>query len=244
MRKPLIIGNNVFIFKKDALQYFKSILNKYDFFESLNPVDFEDVLALSNINSPYDFVKDEKDILKEKAFLKVIDIRIAKLKYNTKSFELIYSDLSNRTFSYIHRITKPKNLYLSAFLRACREAANQDLHRVKRAYFKKYSKKGWVKCQETGKLSKWEDLVIDHRQPNTFSIIVDRFIELNKIDLSKVDYISAGDAALRFKDDEIAIKFRKYHKSKAKLRIVRKECNSSRAYLAKTQDQNNDLKVK
>lgn len=38
-----------------------------------------------------------------------------------------------------------------------------------------------MKCQETGKLLKWEQLNVDHRQPNTFSIIVDRFVELRNI---------------------------------------------------------------
>ena len=38
-----------------------------------------------------------------------------------------------------------------------------------------------MKCQETGKLLKWEQLNVDHRQPNTFSIIVDRFVGLGNI---------------------------------------------------------------
>ena len=54
----------------------------------------------------------------------------------------------------------------------------------------KYPQKGQAKSQETGKLLNWEELNIDHRQPNTFSVIVDRFIELNNINLKGMEYFS------------------------------------------------------
>lgn len=50
-----------------------------------------------------------------------------------------------------------------------------------------------VKCQETGELCKWEELVVDQRQTNTFSIIVDRFIELHNIDINSIEYIEIID---------------------------------------------------
>jgi len=43
-----------------------------------------------------------------------------------------------------------------------------------------------VKCQESGELLSWKELVIDHRQLNTFSVIVDRFIEVFKNNISAV----------------------------------------------------------
>jgi len=41
MRKPLLIGNNVFLTKKEALGYYKVILNSYNFGESLSDKDYE-----------------------------------------------------------------------------------------------------------------------------------------------------------------------------------------------------------
>jgi hypothetical protein len=74
-------------------------------------------------------------------------------------------------------------------------------------------------------LSLWVELNVDHRQPNTFSVIVDRFIELYGIDLSIVEYIETIDNVYLFKDDNLTKKFRQYHKEKANLRLVRKDKN-------------------
>jgi hypothetical protein len=130
---------------------------------------------------------------------------------------------------------------LSKFRESCREAIQEDLRNVKLAYFKKLSKKGKVKCQETGLLLKWEDLVVDHRQPNTFSIIVDRFVELNQLNLEKIEYIEIVDGANEIADNELKEKFRKYHNEKANLRIVKKELNLGRSYQARVVRQKKDL---
>lgn len=93
-------------------------------------------------------------------------------------------------------------------------------------------------------LSKWEDLVIDHRQPNTFSIIVDRFKEVNNINVSEVEYLHSEDFGLIFKNVDFNNAFRNYHKEKANLRIVRKECNSSRIGLSRIKRTSKDLTIK
>jgi len=115
---------------------------------------------------------------------------------------------------------------------------------IKKKYFFHNSKKGYVKCQETGIESKWEDLAVDHRQPNTFSVIVDRFKELNRIDVSNIEFEFNEDNMLVFKDKELTELFRNYHKEKANLRIVRKECNLSRTGMARIKRTNNDLTIK
>ena len=48
MRKPLVIGDKTFQFKKDAVIYYREILNKYNFEESLNDLDFNDLIDLLN----------------------------------------------------------------------------------------------------------------------------------------------------------------------------------------------------
>ena len=201
-------------------------------------------MALAKIDSSYHslITRTEKYISKN---LDVVSIQIAKIKkYNVKCFELIFEDTTTKTFSYVHRINQPQNIHYSAFLRVCRSVVQEDLRIVKQQYFDQYSIKGQVKCQETKKLSKWEELVIDHRQPNTFSMIVDRFIEINNIDITKIEYTTGGgDIDMKFSDSKLAEDFKKYHKEKALLRIVRKECNSTRSPMAKSRLQNKDLVI-
>ena len=64
-----------------------------------------------------------------------------------------------------------------------------------------------VKCQETGKLAKFEELNVDHRQPNTYSVIVDRFLELHEIDLEKIEYLQIDGAPNELKDGNIKQEF-------------------------------------
>src|SRR5690554_7398176 len=116
--------------------------------------------------------------VKEKIGVGIDKIRIAKVQFNTKSFELVRIDGSTEYFSYTKRINSPKSNF-TKFKEACRQAIQDDLRSVKLEYFQKHSKNGKVKCQESNELVKYEELNIDHRLPNTFSVIVDRFIEIN-----------------------------------------------------------------
>ena len=134
----------------------------------------------------------------------------------------------------------PENL----FYIACRNSIHNDIRAVKQEFFDKNSVKGQVKCQETGLLSRWSELVVDHRQPNTFSVIVDRFKEINRIELDTIEYTSDDQNHIIFKDVNWTEQFKKYHMEKASLRIVRTECNSSRTGLARIKRTSKDLTVK
>lgn len=92
--------------------------------------------------------------------------------------------------------------------------------------------------------SKWTELDVDHRQPNTFSIIVDRFKEVNRINLDDIEYTSNEQNHIIFKDENLTHDFKKYHKEKASLRIVRKECNSSRSGMARIKRSTKDFTIK
>ena len=49
MRKPLIIGDKTYQFKKDASNHYRTILNSYDFGQPLNEEDFNDLIDLLEI---------------------------------------------------------------------------------------------------------------------------------------------------------------------------------------------------
>lgn len=232
MKAPITIGEKVFKYKKGALQYFKTMLNSYNFGDIISKSDQNDIVALLLQN----------DTREHKVGSGIKEIRIAKVQFGTKCFEIVRNDNSIEQFSYtlcINGDRKP----LTIFNTACRNSIYQDLRSVKQAYFDKHSSKGKVKCQETGILSSWEELNIDHRQPNTFSIIIDRFLEVNDINLSKLQYTKSEDNKIQFLDEELANRFRQYHRDKANLRIVRKENNLSRSHQARIKQQKKDLKI-
>lgn len=242
------IGNKEFKFKKDALNYYKEILNSYDFGEILSDEHYNDIIDLLNYDITYtdnhpDFEDKETDTDENDDYI-IENVRIGKVQFNTKCFELLYKNGETDYISYRLRITKPKENLYDDFRQAARNAIHNDIRSVKQEYFDNYSKKGIVPCQETGVKSNWSELVVDHRQPNTFSVIVDRFIELNKIDLKKVEYITDENNFYLFKDKELSENFKNYHKEKAVLRIVRKECNSSREHQGRIKEQKKDLKIK
>ncbi|NCC99678.1 MAG: DUF3223 domain-containing protein [Bacteroidia bacterium] len=227
------IGNIDFKTKKDALNYYKEILNLYKIGETLSEKDKEKIIDLLKIHP--DFSRKFSNGIKE--------IIIEKIpKYNSKAFHILDNNSELEAFSYIKCINGNKPP-LTIFSSTCRDIVQDDINNVKLQYFKDNSKNGEVKCQETGELCKWDDLVIDHRQPNTFSVIVDRFIEVNQIDITTIKYIEIFDGVYKFKEDVICEKFREYHKEKANIRIVKKCINSGRAYQGRVKKQKKDLKI-
>ena len=54
-------------------------------------------------------------------------------------------------------------------------------------------------------------------------MIVDRFKELNKIDVNTIEYTTDSHNHVVFQDASLAKAFVAYHKEKARLRLVRKE---------------------
>lgn len=232
MRKKIEIGEREFATKKDALNHFKTILNSYEFGMNLNKDDLKDILDLLETHPN----------VKEKIGVGIEYVRIAKVQYNTKSFELVRTDGSTEFFSYTKRINAPKT-YFTKLREACRQAIQEDLRNVKLAYFDRFSKKGQVKCQESGDLAKYEELNVDHRQPNTFSVIVDRFVELNKLDLKKINYLQIDGGPNELADENLKEEFRQYHRDKANLRIVKKSLNLGRSFQARVNRQKKDLTI-
>ncbi len=259
MRNPLPIGQKEYKFKKDALAYYQQILNSYSFGQSLSTLDLDDLVDLINYDSDitktnnniHDYLDDvvtnvvENSEVVEKAEEEVFieDIKVSRVQYDTKCFEVFLSDKTSWCLSYILMINNTHYPPEKLFQKACRNTIASDLRSVKQEYFNKNSIKGQVKCQETGILSRWEELVVDHRQPNTFSMIVERFKEAKNIDLDSVDYQTDDQNLLQFYEPELADNFRTYHKEKSSLRIVRKECNSSRSGMARVKRSSKDLLI-
>ncbi len=232
MKPPIIIRDKIFKYKKDALLYFKTKLNSYEFGEILNKEDTADVIALLL----------ENETRKDKVGCGIKEIRIGKVQFGTKCFQIIRNDLTSENFSYVYCINGDLKPF-TKFSHACRNAIHEDLHNVKQKYFDQNSIKGKVKCQETGILSSWTELNVDHRQPNTLSVIIDRFIELHNINLNNIRYETDENNKRVLADKDLENKFRDYHMKKANLRIVRKEKNLGRSYQGRVKKQKKDLRI-
>lgn len=256
MRKPLIIGDKVYKTKKEAVSHYRTILNSYEFGQYLSNEDYIELIALLEYEE-LDY-QDEADLIEDKSVdlftsvqddeanvheLSITNIRIGRAQFNTKCFEVIYSDDTSCFMSYLMIINNTQYTSEKLFYTACRNSIHEDIRAVKQRFFDINSKKGLVKCQETGVLSKWTELVVDHRQPNTFSIIVDRFKELNKIAIDSIEYTTSEQNHIIFEDKILSESFKEYHKEKANLRIVRSGCNSSRTGMGRLKRSSRDLTI-
>ncbi len=255
MRKPIKIGDVTFKYKKDAIAYYRAILNSYNFGESLTDEDYykvfdlleygrfwcneDDVAEVFELPDATEDIEDDDD-----SSLTIEDIKVSKVQFNTKCFELYYSDGASQYISYLMIINQKRFTADELFNIACRNSVHSDVRAVKQKFFDEHSVKGKVRCQESNILSTWTELVVDHRQPNTFSMIVDRFKELNEIDVNAIEYTSDDQNHVVFQDVNLADTFISYHKEKARLRLVRKEINSSRSGMGRVKMSTMDLTIK
>ncbi len=249
MKRTITIGERTFASKKEAIAFYREMLNSYNSNESLNDSDFDAIIDLLKYDLSFHEHKDAGEKDKEsipdskEGEITITDIKITEVQFKTNCFEVVYSDLDSQYISHRLIIERPKLNPFRLFSRACRTAVQKDIRSVKQAYFDKHSVKGVVPCQETGVKSSWKELAVDHRQPNTFSVIVDRFIEINQLNIESIEYSSNENNEMIFKDYQLSERFRLYHKEKSTLRIIRKEANSKRATMAKLKLQKNDLQI-
>lgn len=211
-KNKLLIGTKNFKTKKEALEYYKIILNFYIPMQELNDNDFEDIKNL--------YLYDKK--LEDMQIKKIIVDNHTKYK-NVKCFYLIFNDDVKEIFSYrlaINGCLSKEQL----FSNACRESISIRLKGLKRKIFKNRP----VKCAISTRELEWEEAHIDHKNPLTFSVIVKAFIAVNNIDINTVEYIN-NNGLIFFKDNNLAISFDEFHKKMAVLRIISKEENLKRS---------------
>ncbi|MDI9593468.1 MAG: DCL family protein [Bacteroidota bacterium] len=115
----MIIRNIEFKHKKDALAYFKNIVNSYEPIQTINDNDFKDLVELIE-NHP------DKE---EKIVCGIKKNQVIKVRYKTKYFELIRKDGSTEVFSYRKRINGESNP-LAKFRKTCSETISEDLRNV------------------------------------------------------------------------------------------------------------------
>ena len=108
MKKKFRIGQKEYKFKKDAVAHYRTILNAYDFGQSLNDSDFDDLIDLLNyayFNDLAEMENSEQNIEEERDGdnniidneeeineddLEIEDIKVARVQFNTKCFEVFF----------------------------------------------------------------------------------------------------------------------------------------------------------
>ena len=227
--KPVEIGEYNWDYQKDALAYYGGILNAYGVGDVLGDKDFDDIFNL---------VKNHPSA-PAKIGVGVQEIFVGSDGYAGKCFHIRRTDGSVENFSYKKAVVGQAGPF-TLFSKACRKAVEPDIIQVKDRVF---AEKEQIKCQETGVLLTKDEVHLDRRQPNTFSVIVDRFIELEDMDLETVAYESAGEYGRTFQDQGLADRFRAYHKKKATLRVVSRDINARRSHMGRVQPQKKDLTI-
>lgn len=175
MRKPLTIGDKIFNSKKDAISYYREILNYYGYEKSLSDNHFNDLIDLLDydysfyvneegfreievsINDDVNIFYEESEDLQLKLDLdeeikeqdiRIIDIKVTRFDYSHKCFKIIYNNYTSEIFSYLMIIQRPKQNPETVFNFVCRELVRNDIFDIKRKYFEENSVNGLVKCQE------------------------------------------------------------------------------------------------
>jgi hypothetical protein len=148
----------------------------------------------------------------------------------TDCFWLERRDGTRTDFSYITCANaRAKPLY-QEFAEACRQAVQPSLKTAKRKHFETHGDaEGKVPCEITRQMVGPDESHLDHKKPMTFQVIVATFIAANGIEL-KADMLSRkADAQFvtTFVDEELKRKFCEYHKSVARLRIIKARENLS-----------------
>ncbi len=226
-RFAITIGDTTFASKTAALQFYKEILNKYDFNEIITDDDAKHLLVLSlkeegkpeDINKlseeiVADFSKNNND--KDWDFHGVMVDRHLDFR-TTKCFYFFGEDKEGKfkdIFSYRMAINgQPSDMQI--FSRACRFTVYDRIRKFKIQQFKNRP----VRCAISNIVVEWEECQVDHKAPLTFSVIVKSFLVANDLDISKIEY-TYSNSRENFADTDIAEKFYEFHRKMAVLRIA------------------------
>jgi|APCry4251928276_1046603.scaffolds.fasta_scaffold40343_3 hypothetical protein len=231
-RFAVTIGNKTFSSKTSALKFYKEILNKYNFGETLSDEDAIHLIALGvkEEGTPeeiaeyaqdciYGYESDDEEYNKwftENRITSVVVDRHPDFRTTKCFFFLGKTEGKDEKdiFSYRMAINGlPTDI--QTFSRACRFTVHDRIRKFKMQQFKNRP----VQCVISGEIVEWEECQVDHKSPLTFSVIVKSFIVANNLDISKIEY-TYSNSREKFADEAIAEKFYEFHKNMAVLRIV------------------------
>ncbi|HAS6313649.1 TPA: DCL family protein [Vibrio vulnificus] len=209
-KQPIELPSIKFDSKREAITFFKEMLNKYEDRETLNDTDtvylYELLMRHPKLGDKW--LVGIKRFYKDKA-----------KDYPTKCFHLERVDDSTSDFSYLDCINGTDRTPFNNFYNACRSAISERLIKEKTEIFKF----GNVHCFKTGELLSINDCEYRHVEI-PFKEIIDRFIQAKDLTISNDLIVEDADMqyATRFKSIDLAREFDAHHKSIAVLKCFKK----------------------
>lgn len=214
----MIINNNEFKTQKEALEYYKTILNSHNINEII-PTYFDDLYELL-CRHPH---------ANEKIGCGVESFMIKPDGYGNKCFWLIRVDGTIEDFSYIMCVKGKDISNDMKFRKACRTTIRPQIIEYRKLYF---NGNIYAKCEVTNKQIEISTCHVDHIEPMYFETIVSNFIKDLNIDVDVIKFDTSGTEC-KFIDNTISNIWYNYHLKHAKLRCVDKQFNLKTSYLAK-----------
>lgn len=230
MPKKTVILNDQLSFssKKDAVDYFRQLLYRWETNESITGSDFDAVESLL-LKHPRQVSKIGDGINK---------LFVAKTEHGNRCFHVERLDGTIENFS-IFKCINGEPSHFQRFCAAGRIAIASVIVKHKRRVFEEtQNSEHKIRCPETNQLISYDEAHVDHKPPNTFSIICKHFLTHMKMiddnfDCSAIPYLHESTYGAPFQDTLLTDKFVEYHKNTAILRIVKASKNLSKAHLAR-----------
>jgi hypothetical protein len=237
LAKPVVIGTHSFRTQSAALEYFKTLLHRYQDGQRIgDAADHADLVALIERYDPVLAAVGEPT--KGDGQVAHFERRLnTGTGWSSSGFWVVRQDGTATDFSYIDAVKgKPKGISQD-FYSACRHAVSLDLILAKKQAFEQYGDyQERVECELTGKMVTFEEAHLDHAWPY-FSHLVSGFRAARgwsrDIPDGVVSAPADGQTTATFLDAEVAEAFRAFHHDQAVMRILSREANLQTASSAR-----------
>lgn len=219
-RGPLLIGPRIFSTQREATEHFQALFGRYAPGEVVIGPDHDDLLALTERHPDAGYM-----------FGPGIDhFRIKLDEYGTgRTFTIHWIDGEWTLISY-RKCISGQTPHRTQVRNAFRPVIARDIEEWRRAYFRLLEDEtGRVPCAISGVLLRPGEGQVDHIHPDTFSSLVDRFLERLGLDYDDVRLRENWDGHIHrpLEDETLGEAFRIWHGEVARLRFIRTDLNRS-----------------
>lgn len=152
----------------------------------------------------------------------IVSFRVAVNKYKSRSLEAVRTDGTTTDFSYRKCLREPTKW--EEFVAALRHAVEFD---VISARDRAFAGAETIDCPITGKPVTKAEVEVDHVAPDTFEALAEEFATKETIDRKNPPITESEDGDIgRFVSDlELCERWKKFHKERAKLRVISTEAH-------------------
>jgi Protein of unknown function (DUF3223) len=213
------IAGHIFHRQADVVQYIRDMVARYDDGERLRMDDLGFMLNLLTRHPSTD--------QKQGVGVVAMEVRRNPVYPQSRGFWLIRADGSSTDFSYYECLRETP--HTERFHRALRVAVEPDIQAYCRAFFAARHGMPYY-CPYTGELVGLKGSHVDHQEPDTFKVLVQRFIAHEGLDVAMVQVDGkAEDNVVQdtLADKSLAERWIAYHRFHARLQVVSRTANLS-----------------